>query len=498
MGREGPAGGSAPSADFIRGSGLNVVSGRAMNSAFARFTRLLMLALILSMSAVRPAFAQSGGSNAGPSVLRDSETELLFKDIARPLVQAAKLDPNNVQVVLLNDPEINAFVDQGQIVYIQSGLIQSADNVNQLQGVIAHELGHVAGGHSIRLQEGAKEATGLTLATMVLGALAIAAGAGDAAMGIMMAGQQAALGKFLAFTRTQEASADAFAVKTLNAAGISGKGMLEFFAKLQNQEYRLAIYAKDSYDRTHPLSSERIQALEQGFKSAPSWNKPVDPDLEARFQRVKAKLYGFVDPRQAIIKYPESNQSIPAHYARAYAYHMGGYPDKANAEADALLASSPHDPFFLELKGQILLENGKPKEAIAPLREAVDRSGKMPLIAAMLGHALVATEDPKNFGEAKLVLKEAVNKDNEDPFAWYQLGIIYDQEGDTSRAALATAERSNLENNPKLALANAQLAMKGIPAGTPDYLRAQDIAMVSRAELAKKDKRYRDEKELTP
>jgi predicted Zn-dependent protease len=470
-----------------------MVSGRAMSLPFARFTRLLMLALILMVAAARPAFAQS---DSGPSVLRDSETELLFKDIARPLIIAGGLDPNSVDVVLLNDPEINAFVDQGQVVYIQSGLLQSADNVNELQGVIAHELGHVAGGHSIRLQEGAKTATGITLATMVLGALAIAAGAGDAAMGLMAAGQQAALGTFLAFTRTQEASADAFAVKTLHGAGISGKGMLDFFAKLQNQEYRLAIYAKDSYDRTHPLSSERIQALEQGFKSDPAWGKPIDPDLEARFERVKAKLYGFVDPKQAVIKYPERDQSVPAHYARAYAYHMGGYPDKANAEADALLAKNPHDPFFLELKGQILLEGGKPREAIAPLREAVQRSGKMPLIAAMLGHALVATEDPKNYSEAKLVLKEAVNRDNEDPFAWYQLGIIYDQEGDSGRAALATAERSNLQNDPKLALASAQMAMKGIPAGTPDYLRAQDIAMVSRAELAKKDKRYRDQKDL--
>jgi len=315
-------------------------------------------------------------------------------------------------------------------------------------------------------------------------------------MGLMMAGQQAAMGEFLAFTRAQEATADASAVKYLHTAGISGKGMLDFFSKLQNQEYRLAIYSKDSYDRTHPLSSERISALENSFKSDPSWSKPSDPALEARYQRVKAKLWGFVDPKQAVIKYPESDQSIPAHYARAYAYHMGGYPDKANAEAAALLAKDPHDPFFLELKGQILLEGGKPKEAIAPLREAVDRSGKMPLIAAMLGHALVATEDPKNYIEAKTVLKEAVNRDNEDPFAWYQLGIIYDQEGDTARAALATAERSNLENNPKLAYASAQTAMKGIPAGTPDYLRAQDIAMVSRAELAKKDKKYRDEKEL--
>jgi predicted Zn-dependent protease len=186
---------------------------------------------------------------------------------------------------------------------------------------------------------------------------------------------------------------------------------------------------------------------------------------------------------------------VPAHYARAYAYHLGGYPQKAEAEADALLAVDPHDPFFLELKGQILLEDGKPNDAIPLLREATQRSGDAPMIAAMLGHALVATDNPKNFDEAKQILKVAVNKDNEDPFAWYQLGIIYDHEGDQARASLATAERNNLEGDNKMALANAQMAMKGIPPGTPDYLRAQDIAMVSKAELAKKDKKYRDQKD---
>src|SRR5215208_5336849 len=431
-----------------------------MNSPVARFARLLMLALMLTVAAARPAVAQE----ADASILRDSETELLFKDISRPLIIADGLDPNSVNVALLNDPEINAFVDRGQTVYIQSGLIQAVDNVNQLQGVIAHELGHVAGGHSIRLQQGMKQATGITIATLVLGALAVAAGAGDAGMGIMMAGQQAALGQFLAFTRTQEASADQSAVKSLHAAGISGKGMLQFFAKLQNQEYRIGIYAKDSYDRTHPLDSERIQALEHTFRADPAWNKPTDPDLEARFERVKAKLNGYIDPRRAVIKYPESDQSVPAHYARAYAYHLGGYPQKAEAEANALLAADPHDPFFLELKGQVLLEGGKPKEAIAPLREA-SRSGDMPLITAMLGHALVATEDRKYFAEAKQVLKSAVSRDNENPFAWYQLGIIYDREGDQGRAALATAERSNLEGNPKIAYSSAQTAMRAIPSG---------------------------------
>jgi len=302
----------------------------------------------------------------------------------------------------------------------------------------------------------------------------------------MAVGQQAATGKLLSFSRAQEATADQAGASYLSKAGITGKGMLAFFGKLQNEEYRLAIYDTDSYGRTHPLSSERIQALQQLLEKDPAWNKPPDPALNARFQRVKAKLMGFVDPKHAVQKYPESDQSVPGHYARAYAYHVGGYPDKALSEVAALLKTNPHDPYFLELKGQILLESGKPRDAIPPLREAVAGSGDAPLIAAMLGHALVATDDPKNYPEAKQVLKAAIVRDDDDPFAWYQLGVIYESEGDEGRAALATAERSSLEDNPKQALASAQLAMKGIPQGSPDWLRAQDIAMVMKTKLKKK------------
>jgi predicted Zn-dependent protease len=459
-----------------------------MSSPLSRLMRMLMLALVLGLATARPAAAQE----QGPSILRDTETEALFDEVAKPLVEAARLDPKSVKVVLLNDSEINAFVAGSQNVYVNSGLITNADNVNQLQAVVAHELGHVAGGHAIRMGEGAKEATGISLATMVLGAIAIAAGAGDAGMGLMMMGQQAAMNRFLAFTRAQETSADLAGADYLAKAGISGKGSLEFFKKLQNQEYRLAIYAKDSYDRTHPLSSERISILENLYKKDPAWDRRPDPALEAKFQRVKAKLLGFINQRLAINKYPETDQSVPAHYARAYAYHLGAYPEKALYEADALLKTNPHDPYFLELKGQILLEGGRPAEAIAPLREANERSGRAPLIASMLGHALISTEDPKNYAEAKNILKNAVAADNQNPFAWYQLGMIYDREGDTPRAALATAERNNLEGEPKLALASAEMAMRGIPAGTPDYLRAQDIAMVSKTELNKDKKGNRD------
>ena len=446
----------------------------------SRLIRMAMLALAMAFAALQPAAAQD--------MLRDSETELLFRDMSKPLIQAAGLDPANVKIVLLRDDEINAFVAGGQVVYIHSGLLTAADNANQLQGVIAHELGHVAGGHVIRFDEGAKAATGITLLSLVLGAAAIAAGAPDAGMGIILAGQRAALGSLYSFTRAQESSADLAGASYLAKAGYSGKGSLQFFKKLQVQEYRLAIYAKNSYDRTHPLSSERINALTDVYSKDPAWNRPTDPAIEARFERVKAKLIGYVNPKNAVNFYPESDQSIPAHYARAYAYHLGAYPDKALAEADTLLAKQPDDPFFLELKGQILLESGRPKDAIPVLRHSVKQAPDQPMISVMLGHALIATEDDKNFAEAKQVLKTAVNRDNDNPFAWMQLGVVYDHEGDAPRAALATAERNNLEGNPKLALSSAKMAMAGIPRGTPDFLRAQDIAMVSEAELKKNKK----------
>lgn len=446
--------------------------------------RLLMLACLLAFAAARPAAAQS--------ILRDSETERLFADMSKPLIEAAQLDPKNVKIVLISDPEINAFVAQGQVVYIHTGLLTAADNANQVQGVIAHELGHVAGGHSLRIYDGVRQATVVSILSMVLGGLAIAAGAGEAGMGVMAAGQQAAMGQLLAFTRTQETSADLAGASYLSKAGFSGKGSIEFFKKLQNQEYRLAVYATDSYDRTHPLSSERIASLKQVYERDPAWNRPTDPQIETRFQRVRAKLVGYIsEPQQVLQRYPESDRSVPAHYARAYAYHRLGYRDKAVEEADSLLKTAPEDPYFLELKGQVLLESGKPQDALPPLREAVKNAPDAPMIAAMLGHALIATEKEENFPEAEKVLKTAVNRDNDNPFAWYQLGIIYDRKGDPARAALASAERYHLQGEPKLALVSAEMALRGIPTGTPDYLRAQDIAMVSRTAV-KKDKNRRD------
>ncbi len=455
-------------------------------SLFARPVAVGLAALALLSVSVQPVAAQS--------VLRDAETEALLHDMATPLIVAAGLDPKNVDIVLVNDSSVNAFVAGGQAVYVHSGLINEADNVNQLQGVVAHELGHVVGGHAID-SRGMEAANRISILSLLLAGAAVAAGGGEAAMGVLMAGQQAALGKYIAYTRGQEEQADAAGAKFLSAAGISGRGSVEFFHKLLNLENRYGVTRTDddAFYTDHPMTDDRIAFLQDTYEKDPAWNKPVDAGLEARFQRVKAKLFGYLaTPADTMQTYPDYMTGVPARYARAYAFHKDGFLDKAMAEADSLLAGAPNDPYFLELKGQILLEAGKPVDALAPLRRATEMTGNQPLIATTFGHALIAADDAANseghtgahFAEAQRVLKSAVARDRDNPFAWYQLGIVYAAAGDLPRAQLASAEQQSLSGNMVAALRSAEAAAAGLKPGTPDALRAQDIAMEARAAIA--------------
>ncbi|AXJ95743.1 MULTISPECIES: M48 family metalloprotease [unclassified Sphingomonas] len=446
--------------------------------------RLLAVAATAILLAAQPAAAQS--------ILRDAETEAMFADMSNPLIKAAGLSPRDVKVVLINDDSINAFVAGGQTVYVHSGLLQAADNANQVQGVIAHELGHIADGHVVLADRGMKPAMGITLLSMVLGLAAIAAGSGEAGAGLMALGQQAGLGKYLAFSRTQESTADAAGVKYLNTAGVTGKGMLSFFKKLQQQEYRYGVENIDPFMQTHPLSGERIAHLTADLQASPSWNTPSDPALEERFRRVKAKLEGYVmPPERTLADFPETDASVYAHYARAYAYHKAGYPDKADAESAALLKAKPNDPYFLEIRGQILLEAGRPVDALVPLRRATEGSGNNPLIATTFGHALIATENKANYPEAIKVLRIATQRDDDNPFAWYQLGTAYELTGDAARAALATAERASMTGDQRTAAQSARYAMANIPANTTDWIRAQDIAMAAQNDMDDNPKKYK-------
>ena len=449
-----------------------------------------LLAQITAAAAALALIAQPAA--AQQSVLRDAETEALLQDMLDPLVEAAGLNAGQVDVVLINDPSINAFVAGGQRIFVHSGLINAADTANEVQGVLAHELGHITGGHINRFSEGAGNATRITILSALLAAAVAFAGGGEAAMGVLAAGQQAAMGSFLAFTRTQEASADAAAVTFLSDAGISGRGSLEFFRKLQNLEYRAGVQQNPDMEfaRTHPLSSTRITRLTEDYEADPAWTKPSDPEIERRFELAKAKLYGYLTlPGRTLNAYPVYMTGAPARYARAYAYHKEAHIEQALAEAEALITLEPDNPYFLELKGQILLESGRVAEALPPLRRATELTGANPLIASMLGHALLATDDPANLPEAEEVLRSAIGRDRENPFAWYQLGVVYGMRGDFPRARLASAEQQVMSGNFREALMSAEAAERGLDAGTPDWLRAQDVALQARAELERAKER---------
>jgi predicted Zn-dependent protease len=446
--------------------------------AFQSFS-VYALALVAACAfAIQPVAAQS--------VLRDAETEELLRDMAAPLIEASELEPGNVEIVLINDPSINAFVAGGQVVYVHAGLLNAAETANEVQGVIAHELGHITAGHVVRFNERTRGAQGITILSLLLGVGAALAGAGDAAFGAIMAGQQAAAGNFLAFNRNQEAATDLAGARYLSGAGISGRGSLAFFERLRNLEIRRGFSQSDdaAYGRTHPLAGDRLQTLRGLYAEDPAWDAPDDAELQARFLGVRAKLYGYIAPTDHTLRlYPESDTGIPARYARAYAYHKDAQIDKALAEADALLAMNPDNPYYLELKGQILLESGRPQDALAPLRRATDITRNQPLIAGIFGHALIATEDEANYPEAERVLRAAVARDRFNPFAWYQLGVVYAARGDMPRARLASAEQQVMNRNYPEAIRSAQAAEAGLPRGTPDWIRAQDIGLEARAAL---------------
>lgn len=459
---------------------------------FAQRAIVVMIAALLLVAAqlvAVPAQAQS--------ILRDAETEQFLRDIGEPLMQAAKLDPRSVQIMLINDPEINAFAGGGQNVFFNSGLLIRATDVLELQGVMAHELGHVAAGHNVRFGEGAGPATNISLLSMVLAGALMAAGGGDAGMAVMMAGQQAATGKFLAFTRDQESRTDQAGARFLAEAGVDGSGMLSFFRQLEGDEYRLAIRQDNSYNRTHPLNRERIAALEDVVSRSPAYGKGADPVLQARYQRIRGKLIGYLsEPEHTFNAYPPTDTSDAGHYARAYAYHKSALPDKALAEVDAMLARAPDDPYVLEMKGQILLESGKVEEALPPLRLATRYTRGEPLIAAMLGHALVQagerTGDNEKFTEAETVLRQALGRDRDNPFAWLQLGTIYERQGDKPRAALASAEMLTLAGrDPRRVNYAARTAVDGLPRGTPEWLRAQDILVISQNQIENMQRKKR-------
>jgi predicted Zn-dependent protease len=449
----------------------------ALRQKMSRLTALTTaVALVI---APMPALAQGGGLR----VLRDTESEQLLRDYTRPILRAAGMEKQNIQMVIINESAFNAFVADGRRIFVNYGAVMQSETPNQIIGVMAHETAHLAGGHLSKLREQLAAAQTQMIIAMLLGAGALVAGArGGTNSGLANVGaaavsapQEVIRRTLLSYVRQQEENADRAGVKFLTATGQSAKGMYETFKRFTNESL-FAARGTDPYVMSHPMPAERVEALEGLARSSPYWDKKDDPALQLRHDMVRAKISAFMERQDTVYRrYPLSSDSLPARYARAIATYRHGDLRSAIAQIDALIQQQPANPYFYELRGQALLEGGKPAEAIGPLRKAVQLSNNAPLIEMLLGQALVGTNNNAHTDEAIAILRAAVARETEAPLGYTQLAMAYGRKGDLAQADLASAQAAFLRGDNKTARDLASRAKTRFAIGTPGWVKADDI-----------------------
>ena len=429
----------------------------------------------------QPAFAQPKPPGGLP-VIRDSEIEQLLRDYTAPILRAAGLTQQNVQVVLINERIFNAFVMDGRRIFVNVGALYDSKTPNEIIGVLAHETGHLAGGHLSRLREQYANAQTAAIIALLLGVGAVAAGAATGSRNVgaigtaaIQAPQEMIRRSLLSYQRAQEEAADRAGVKFLNATQQSAKGMQATFKRFADDTMMISSRV-DPYQQSHPMPRERVAALEELVKTNPYWDKVDPPELQLRHDMMRAKLAGFLErPDSVARRYPPTDTSVPARYARAIsAYRFAGVANAA-AQIDALIATQPNNPYFHELKGQALLEGARPAEAIAPLRRAAALAPNATLIRIMLGQALVAAGENRYADEAIALLKVAMQREPDAPDVYSQLAMAFARKGDLAEADLASSQAALAKGDMKTARELAARAKTRFPTGSPGWVKADDI-----------------------
>jgi predicted Zn-dependent protease len=433
----------------------------------------------LVLAPTYPAVAQE----KGPPVIRDTEAEQLLREYTRPILAAAGLEKQNIQIVIIKDASFNAFVADGRRIFVNYGALMQSETPNQIIGVLAHETGHLAGGHLAKMREQMSRAQTQMIIAMLLGAGAIVAGARNSSSnGLADAGAAAIAGPqemirrtLISYVRQQEENADRAGVKFLTASHQSPKGMYDTFKRFTNDSL-FAAHGADPYLQSHPMPAERVASLEELARSSPYWDKKDDAALQLRHDLMRAKISAFMErPDTVYRRYPMSNETLPARYAHAIATYLHGDLRAALAQIDGLIQLQPNNPYFYELRGQALLEGGKPAEAIPPLRKAVQLSNRAPLIEMLLGQALVGTDNKAYTEEAISILRAAVARESEAPIGYMQLAMAYGRKGDYAEADLASAQAAYLRGDNKTARELASRAKTRFAVGTPGWVKADDI-----------------------
>jgi predicted Zn-dependent protease len=429
------------------------------------FTRTICVLVAASLTLARPAAAQ-----APQSYIRDAEIETIIRTYATPIFTAAGLDAQAVHIYIVNDPRLNAFVAGGQNLFINTGTLLRAESPNQLVGIIAHETGHIAGGHLARSEEAMRNAS---IEGII--AMAVAGHGGATAGGAVLGGGQVAERSFLQYSVTQEASADQAGLTFLDRTHQSARGLLQFFQILEGEEV-LSAQRQDPYLRSHPLTQQRVDTVREAVARS-QWSDAKDPpDWVMMHKRMKAKLGAFLgEPSQVLAQLPADSNSLPVRYARAVAYYRIPDLKRALPTIDELIKESPEDPYFHELKGQMLFENGRIAEAVGPYDQAVKLKPDNALLRVELAQVQLESNDPKLVPRALAQLNEAVRFEDRNPEVWRLLAVAHGRSGNMGMMALSLAEQGMAGGDWKSARQQAQRAMKLLPPG-PARQQAQDIA----------------------
>lgn len=419
------------------------------------------------------------------SLIRDAEIENTIRGYSDPIFTAAGLNPKDVQIYIVNDKSLNAFVTDGQKMFLNTGIILEAKAPNQLKGVIAHETGHIAGGHLARSTQAERSAMVPAYISIALGIAAIAAGAPDAGAALLASSQQFALLSFFTYTRIQEASADQAALQYLEKTHQSGQGLVDFFEKFRYNEV-MSDARKEPYFRSHPLSGDRILALQSKLSKSDYANTKDTQEEIDQFKMIQAKIFGFVSTsEQTYLKYNYRDNSKPSLYARSIAFYRAPDLQMAVSTLNKLLVQEPNNPYFNELMGQILFENSKSKDAISYYEKATQLAPKESLLYVGLARAYIAQNDKLSYEKADIALKSAIRFEPENSFAWNQLAIVADRQGKAGLARLATAEEAFTLGDFARANRFSQVAMKNLERKTPEWQRASDIRVITDPIVAK-------------
>jgi predicted Zn-dependent protease len=418
----------------------------------------------------------------GIDLIRDTEIERTLKSYEDPIATAAGLDPAAIHIYIVNDPSINAFVAEGQNIFINTGLFLQLKTPNQVIGVMAHETGHIAGGHLLRDTSAMSKASVPMLIGMAVGVAAMVAGAGQAGMGAIALGEQAAMSQFLAFSRVQEATADQMGQRFLRATHQSGEGMVEVFEKMANEMAMAGAY-KNPFISDHPADRERIDLLQRLADASPYRDVKDSPEAQHEFHMIQAKLVGFLSkPEDVLIRYPVTDKSEEARYARAIAYFQKPELKLALSEINNLITEEPKNPYFYEVEGQIYVSMAQPEKGVVAYQKAVNAMPDAPLLRTLLATAQLATERPALAKPALDNLKVSMQQDPDDSFGWYETAAAYSALNNQPMADLSTAEMYYSAGAMPKAVMFAKRAARALPEGSMDWERANDIMSVAGAQ----------------